>query len=125
TARAEALWERAVGAKLLSPGQNSMVRREIGRLRIAADGSAALPWLLRHDPEGQDEYLLEWRIRLGLRTGKWDDILRWTAQLPQELAASPRWQYWRARALLEQPDAASQQRGRELLAALSKERNYY
>lgn len=125
TDRAEALWDSALAAKLLTPGQSSVVRREIGRQRIAALGSEALPWLLRRDPDGEDEFLLEWRIRLGLRTGRWDDILAWTGQLSAEAAATPRWQYWRSRALLEQSAESSKREGRELLASLAADRTYY
>lgn len=122
---AEALWDKAGGAKLLSPGQHNVVRRELGRQRIAALGQDALPWLLHRDPAGEDDYLLEWRIRLALRTDRWNDILAWTDQLPVATAATPRWQYWRARALLEQSTPEQRKEGRELLASIAADRSYY
>jgi soluble lytic murein transglycosylase len=41
----------------------------------------------------------EWRVRVCLRQGDWNAALRWLDQLPAPERDSPRWQYWRGRAL--------------------------
>jgi soluble lytic murein transglycosylase len=51
----------------------------------------------------------EWRVRAALWQGDWPQALDWLARMPAELAAQPRWQDWRARALeaTGQADAAA------------------
>jgi soluble lytic murein transglycosylase len=120
------LWERADIRNRLSTEQRATVRSEIGRLHIADAGADALPWLLRYDPDGSDLYLLEWRVRLGLRSGDWPQVQRWIELLPAEQLESQRWSYWRARALAEQRnDPAKVEQARALYAKLAADRSYY
>ncbi|HET8709873.1 MAG TPA: transglycosylase SLT domain-containing protein [Spongiibacteraceae bacterium] len=121
---AQKLWLQTSAAGQLSPSDNFEVRRAIGRQQIAQFGPDALPWLLQYDPDGSDRYLLEWRIRLALGDGNWEDIAHWIAQLPADLANTSRWNYWRARALL-QGDPAQHQHANDMLISLAKERSYY
>ncbi|MCB1919457.1 MAG: transglycosylase SLT domain-containing protein [Candidatus Competibacteraceae bacterium] len=46
-----------------------------------------------------DADVREWRIRVCLKQGDWPAALHWLDQLPPEERDSPRWQYWRGRAL--------------------------
>ena len=64
----------------------------------------------------------EWRVRAALWAGSFAKAGEWIAQMPTELAALPRWRYWRARALAqsEGSEAAS-----PLFAELAKVRDYY
>ncbi len=41
----------------------------------------------------------EWRVRVCLRQGDWNAALGWLDRLPAPERDSPRWQYWRGRAL--------------------------
>lgn len=59
----------------------------------------ALQVMMRYDPQLQDATLSEWRNRLLLRKGRWQDVWQMTSQLPAEQASSPQWRYWRARSL--------------------------
>lgn len=122
---AQALWLQTSAAGQLTPAASFEVRRALGRQQIAQNGVAALPWLLQYDAEGSDSYLLEWRLRLALGTGDWENIGKWTAQLPQELAKNPSWSYWRARALLQQGEPEQQKQAADIFTALAKERGYY
>ncbi|MDB6060411.1 MAG: hypothetical protein JWM78_514 [Verrucomicrobiaceae bacterium] len=123
---ATALWQQVIATNELSVEDSNATRREIGRQQVAAKSFDALPWLLQYDRSGEDSYLLEWRIRLSLRSGDWAQIEHWIPQLPIELAQSSRWNYWLARALAEQHDDASkQQRAAEIFSTLAKERGYY
>lgn len=42
---------------------------------------------------------LEWRLQQAIRAGLWQVVLTWTDLVPDSLAESSRWRYWRARAL--------------------------
>lgn len=57
-----------------------------------------------------DQDVRDWRIRVVLRQGDWKATLHWLDRLPAEERDSPRWQYWRGRALgaLDQPELARQ-----------------
>lgn len=123
---ATAQWQRIAAQNILQAEDSAAVRQEIGRQLIAAGDPAALDWLLQYDPHGADAYLLEWRIRLALLNGNWPLVERSIESLPAELANSSRWNYWLARALSEQRDAAAkQQRAAELFAALANERSFF
>jgi len=123
---ASELWRQAVAAGQLSEEDSAAARTEIGRQMIIARGQDALPWLLQNDGNGSDGFLLEWRIRLALRGGDWPQLADWIGRLPQELAQSQRWTYWRARALAQQvDDAAKVQQAADIFAGLARERSYY
>jgi soluble lytic murein transglycosylase len=120
------LWQQLRDAGQLTAEQSNTARAEIGRQQIAQRGSDALPWLLQNDANGDDSYLLEWRVRLALRGGDWPSIARWIEQLPAPLAQTPRWSYWHARALAAQTDNPQlQQRATELFRELAKDRSFY
>ena len=123
---ATALWQQLRDSGQLTPENSTAIRAEIGRQQISQRGVDALPWLLQNDANGEDSYLLEWRVRLALRGGNWPSIARWIEQLPPALAQTPRWSYWHARALAAQSDhPQEQQRGAELFRELAKDRSFY
>ncbi len=123
--KAQTLWQQTRAAQQLSASDSDSVRRAIGRQQIAQNGAAALPWLLQYDPDGSDNYLLEWRIRLALGGGDWTNIADWIAQLPPDVAQTSCWNYWRARALQQRADPALQKQANTIFASLAKERSYY
>ncbi len=69
-----------------------------------------------------DRDVREWRIRVCLRRGDWPETLRRLDLLPPEERDSPRWQYWRGRALemLGQPEPA-----RQAYRAAAGQRDFY
>ncbi len=69
-----------------------------------------------------DTTVQEWRARAALWAGNFDKALAWLEQMPPDLAAQPRWRYWRARALeqTQGPEAA-----KPLYEGLAAERDYY
>lgn len=115
------LWIDYRGEHPLSAEQNYTIRDKIARQVIASGSSQALSWLIAHDPNAEDSYLLEWRIRLALREESWDQAASWITLLPPSLQQHPRWRYWLARA--QQPNRPEQ--AQALLETLSAERNYY
>jgi soluble lytic murein transglycosylase len=123
---ATATWQQLLAANRLTREDSNEVRRELGRRQVAEKSFDALPWLLQYDPNGEDSYLLEWRVRLALRDGNWPQIANWITQMPAEMAQSSRWNYWLARALNEQnDDPAKQKRALDIVATLAKERGFY
>ncbi len=123
---ADTLWlthRRTLG---LSLQQNDAIRQLIAR-QLLADGSHAdaLGWLIKHDPEGSDPYLTEWRVRLALKAGNWEKVKRYIDMLPAEVAAEPQWQYWRARSVLASGDKSGARRVLAQLTDLASERGYY
>ena len=76
-----------------------------GRLRrLAALGAAydhqpdALAAFRALPADVMDADAQEWRIRAALWAQDFDTALKWIDQLPETLAAQPRWRYWHARA---------------------------
>ena len=64
----------------------------------------------------------EWRVRVCLRANDWAAALRWLEQLPAPERDSPRWRYWRGRALerLGRGDEA-----RQAYEPAASQRDYY
>jgi soluble lytic murein transglycosylase len=69
-----------------------------------------------------DEEQGAWRVRAALRTGKWVDVQRALAALPETQAALPEWRYWQARtqAALGKPEEA-----KALYAQIAGQPNFY
>lgn len=83
----------------------------------------ALAIMQKYDPQLQNSNLTEWRVRLLLRLGHWDEAYKLTRQLPAALAQSNRWKYWQARSLqLAQPNS---QQPLVLYQPLARERDFY
>ena len=83
----------------------------------------ALAIMQTYDPALQNANLTEWRVRLLLRLGRWDEAHQLTRKLPQELSDTNRWRYWQARSLqLAQPNS---QQPLILYQPLARERDFY
>lgn len=80
------------------------IARAIGLTLAKRFDARALKIMAQYDPELRDNTVSEWRARLLLRLGRWNDAYALTRQLPADLSATPRWRYWQARSLqLAQP----------------------
>lgn len=119
------LWKEWANKGLLNAGDSFAARNEIGRRLIGTRGDDALPWLLASDPHGDDSYLLEWRVRLGLRSGDWPSIAKWIELMPADMAETPRWRYWHARALATAGDPVNTAHASALYKSLAEDRSYY
>ena len=79
--------------------------------------------MAQYDPQLRDSTVSEWRARLLLRLGRWDEAYQLTSQLTGELAESSRWRYWRARSLqLAQPENPE---ALQLYLPVAGERDFY
>ena len=117
------LWIDYRGIVPFTQTQYSKIRDKIARQIIASGSDEALPWLIVHDPNAEDSYLLEWRIRLALRDKHWQQAEHWIALLPTDLKIKPRWRYWLARSWQLQDKHLTEARG--MLIQLAAERHYY
>lgn len=64
----------------------------------------------------------EWRVRVALARGDWDEVLAAIEALDKEQASEDVWRYFRARALIEQ---GHKEQGIEVLRQLATEVDYY
>ncbi|MGV8918476.1 MAG: transglycosylase SLT domain-containing protein [Pseudomonas sp.] len=99
------------------------IAKEIGLTLARRYDSRALEVMTKYDPELRDNTVTEWRLRLLLRLGRWEDAYQLTRRLPQDLATTNRWRYWEARSLeLAQP---SNPQVPALYRTVAKERDFY
>ncbi|WP_339522149.1 transglycosylase SLT domain-containing protein [Pseudomonas sp. EA_35y_Pfl2_R111] len=99
------------------------IAREIGLTLAKRFDARALQVMAKYDPELRDNTVSEWRARLLLRLGRWDEANQLTRRMPAELGNTNRWRYWQARSLqLAQPNS---QEPKVLYQALAKERDFY
>lgn len=106
-----------------SPADQLLLANDIG-LRLAKRfDPRALTVMQKYDPQLKNTNLTEWRARLLLRLGRWDEAYQLTRQLPEDLSNSNRWKYWQARSLqLAQPNS---QQPLLLYQPLARERDFY
>ena len=103
--RAMALLDDYAQRMHFSRDEKVAIAREIGLTLARRYDPRALDLMTRYDPELRDNTVSEWRLRLLLRLGRWEDAYELTKRLPQDLASSNRWKYWQARSLeLAQPN---------------------
>ncbi|MHA6493782.1 transglycosylase SLT domain-containing protein [Pseudomonas borbori] len=106
-----------------SSDEKVAIAREIGLTLAKRFDPRALKVMAHYDPQLRDSTVSEWRARLLLRGGQWNDVHQLTQQMPKELAETNRWRYWKARSLqLAQPNSAEPQ---VLYQSLAKERDFY
>lgn len=122
--------EKALGlldsyAKRLSfsPEEKVAIARQIGLTLAKRFDARALQVMAEYDPELRDDTVSEWRARLLLRLGRWEDAHALTQRFPEELANSNRWRYWKARSLeLAKPN---DERAALLYQPVAGERDFY
>jgi len=112
------------GSRLpFSSEEKVAIARSIGLTFAKRFDARALKVMAQYDPELRDNTVSEWRARLLLRLGRWNDAHELTARLPEDLAKTPRWRYWQARSLQlaqpQNPQSAS------LYQPLASERDFY
>ncbi|MEL7559520.1 transglycosylase SLT domain-containing protein [Stutzerimonas chloritidismutans] len=106
-----------------SPEEKVSIARQIGLTLAKRFDPRALKIMAEYDPELRDDTVSEWRARLLLRLGRWDDVYALTQRFPDELANSNRWRYWKARSLeLAKPN---DKQAIELYQPVAGERDFY
>jgi len=106
-----------------SADEKVALARQIGLSLAKRFDGRALEIMAKYDPELRDSTLSEWRARLLLRLGRWNEAYELTRRFPQELASTNRWRYWQARSLeLANPDS---EQVPQLYKHLAGERDFY
>lgn len=99
------------------------IANEIGLTLARRFDPRALAIMAQYDPNLRDDTVSEWRARLLLRLGRWDEAYTLISRMPESLASTNRWRYWKARSLqLAQPNGKAAQ---PLFHELAKERDFY
>jgi soluble lytic murein transglycosylase len=106
-----------------SADEKVAIARQIGLTLAKRFDARALKVMADYDPELRDNTVSEWRARLLLRLGRWNDVYELTQRFPEELASSNRWRYWKARSLeLAQPNS---EQAALLYQPVASERDFY
>ena len=99
------------------------IARQIGLTLAKRFDLRGLSVMSQYDPNLRDNTVTEWRARLLLRHGRWQEAHQLIQRMPAELANTSRWRYWSARSLqLAEPNS---QQPKPLFQALAKERDFY
>ena len=102
--RAMALLDDYANRMHFSAQEKVAIANEIGLTLARRYDPRALDLMTRYDPQLRDNTVSEWRMRLLLRLGRWEEAYELSKRLPQDLASTNRWRYWQARSLeLAQP----------------------
>jgi len=120
--KAEAAWKTISRRYNFNDDQQYQANRAIARGNLRDPGPDILERLDRIEPRETDKYLLEARIRAALSRQDWQMAKKWISALPQELAETERWRYWRARALEESGD---REKAHAILEELAGNRSYH
>lgn len=115
-------WERLKQRHEFFGEDEDYVLRQLGILAAQHRSPLALKWLSAVSAQPDDVSLRRWRVYAALWAGEWDTARRFIAALPEEEQRSPRWRYWRARAIERKGETAA---ARAIYADLARERGYY
>ncbi|WP_407296884.1 transglycosylase SLT domain-containing protein [Stutzerimonas zhaodongensis] len=80
-----------------SSDEKVAIARQIGLTLAKRFDPRALDVMIDYDPDLRDNTVSEWRARLLLRLGRWQDAYDLIQRFPAELADTNRWRYWKAR----------------------------
>ncbi len=123
--QALALWPALAAGPHLDPAAQARLQQNLAlyrALRLAPDAIDRLDRALAAAAgSAPDTSLLVWRARVMLAERNWAEVIATIDRLPGDERSSPRWRYFRARALAE-IDAAA---GLPALAELAAEPHYY
>lgn len=115
-------WQRISERYDFSQEQIRQTEYYIVRNLVRVDDRQAYEFIKRVDMTTADEKALNARIRAGLLRQDWPQVADWIDQLPADLQTTPRWRYWRARALEGMGDELTAD---ALYAEVAGDRSYY
>ncbi|PIE83295.1 MAG: lytic murein transglycosylase [Candidatus Contendobacter odensis] len=70
-----------------------------------------------------DKTVREWRVRVALQKNDWTAVLHWIKKMPSAERNSPRWHYWRARAL--ESLGRKPKDAQAIYRSIAEQRDYY
>jgi len=116
------LWKTLNQRYAFSERHWALVVRAIGLSLATQKNLTAEKWLTRVPDRYTNQAVHEWRVRVALLKEDWQTVLKWLDELPEPLANSEAWQYWRARAL---DRLGHTQASQLILTKLAPFRSYY
>ncbi|PTU73352.1 transglycosylase SLT domain-containing protein [Pseudomonas mangrovi] len=106
-----------------SSDERVAIARQIGLTLAKRFDRRGLAVMSQYDPQLRDDTVSEWRMRLLLRLGQYQDAYQLSMQLPASLTQTNRWRYWQARSLqLAQPNSSEPV---SLYKPVAGERDFY
>ncbi len=118
------LWHQLDRRFQFTAKENYALRDSFARQYIAGSADDARDWINANDPNFEDPYLTEWRVRLALRDQDWAAAQQFIKALPEDYQDKPDWQYWWARADMEKNQALTDE-AQAILRQMATERGYY
>lgn len=106
-----------------SDTEHVAIAKQIGLTFAKRFDPRALAIMEQFDPNLHDDNVSEWRARLLLRLGRWQEAAALIERFPPSLAQTNRWRYWQARSL--QLANNNDPRAKELFKELANERDFY
>lgn len=119
---APAMWERVRERYDFGAPERAQMERRVALALALRHRPEGLERLARLDPSVTDGTIREWRVRTALALGDWSAVLAWIDRLESAERETPRWQYWRARALEAQGNT---EEARTIYVQLARMRNYH
>jgi soluble lytic murein transglycosylase len=123
---AEALWRRYRSDLSFDPADARATDHEVW-IRLARAGVIVPHADLSPTPNGRHTQVAEALLMASIRQQHWSSAVRWVQALDEDDRRQPRWQYWLARAIVEESngDAQAQQDADAMLRELARLRHYY
>lgn len=122
--RTNTLWHQLDHYLNFTPAQNYALRDSMARQVIASDADYTRDWVMANDPDYEDPYLTEWRVRLALKDRDWTAVQQIIQFLPADKREKADWRYWWARADIELKGELSVST-QLILQQIAAERGYY
>lgn len=119
---AERAWERLRERHAWSAAESGEAARALALAAAADDHPRRIALLDAVPPASVDDAVERYRIREGILTRAWPELVRWTEHPPTGEVNALRWRYWRAVALTQTGAAEA---AHVLFADLAGERDYY
>lgn len=120
------LWRKYNRIHRFSSSKSSAISQYISLYLLKYFAADELHWVDQITAKNPNQELVEWRLRIALKSQDWPTVSRAYQQLPTEQQQEPRWRYWsiRAQEALAKTTKAKQSVVKEY-AELAKERDFY
>ena len=124
---ADSLWQQYQKTIAFTKEERADLREKIARQMLAAQDESVEDWLEIQDPNAEDQYLLEWRVRLAIKRLDWSKTEQLIQRMTPETFKDVRWQYWLARAEIElyTQDNTPPSSSIVALETIAQDRGYY
>ena len=110
--QAASIWQKLESAYDFNDAEKERILRRLSIALLKENSEKARAWISKLDINLKDDKLSSWHVMTAIRDQDWASALDWINRLSPELQQTPKWQYWRARAL-------------EAVGELDEARSYY